>query len=102
MHSPQLGSTGVTGTCFMFKYTMDGLSIAGLRVLLHVGTDEFSFKKEQTTEELPTENITTPCKSVEIVEERVLWHAQYYTLGAWQQAQILYTYPELHSVYYEI
>lgn len=100
LHSPQLGSTGVAGTCFMFKYTMDGLSIAGLRVLLHVGTDEFSFKKEQE-EELPVENITTPvsCEPVEVVEERVLWHAQYYTLGVWQQAQILYTFPELHSVY---
>ncbi|XP_067216660.1 MAM and LDL-receptor class A domain-containing protein 1-like isoform X2 [Linepithema humile] len=102
LHSPQLGSTGVAGTCFMFKYTMDGLSIAGLRVLLHVGTDEFSFKKEQE-EELPVENITAPasCEPVEVVEERVLWHAQYYTLGAWQQAQILYTYPELHSVVIE-
>ncbi|XP_025992366.2 MAM and LDL-receptor class A domain-containing protein 1 isoform X1 [Solenopsis invicta] len=100
LHSPQLGSTGVSGTCFMFKYTMDGLSIAGLRVLLHVGKDEFSFKKEQP-EELPTENITVPCEPVEITEERVLWHAQYYTLGAWQQAQILYTYPELHSIVIE-
>jgi hypothetical protein len=84
----------------MFKYAMDGLSIAGLRVLLHVGTDEFSFKKEQE-QELPVENMTAPafCEPVEVVEERVLWHAQYYTLGVWQQAQILYTYPELHSVY---
>jgi len=80
---------------------MDGLSITGLRVLLHVGTDEFSFKKEQP-EELPVENVTVSCEPVEIVnaEERVLWHAQYYTLGVWQQAQILYTYPHLHSVYY--
>lgn len=79
---------------------MDGLSIAGLRVLLHVGVDEFSFKKEQP-EELPANNATAPpvpCEPVEVVEERVLWHAQYYTLGVWQQAQILYTYPELHSV----
>lgn len=100
LHSPQLGNTGVTGTCFMFKYTMDGLSIAGLRVLLHLGVDEFSFKKEET-EELPIDNITVarPCEPVEIVEERVLWHAQYYTLGVWQQAQILYTYPEIHSVH---
>ncbi|XP_019882967.2 MAM and LDL-receptor class A domain-containing protein 1-like [Camponotus floridanus] len=102
LHSPQLGSTGVAGTCFMFKYTMDGLSIAGLRILLHVGVDEFSFKKEET-EELPIDNITTakPCEPVEVVEERVLWHAQYYTLGVWQQAQILYTYPEIHSVIIE-
>lgn len=85
----------------MFKYNMDGLSIAGLRVLLHVGTDEFSFKKpEEQPEELPIENITVSCEPAEIMEERVLWHAQYYTLGVWQQAQILYTYPELHSVYY--
>jgi len=84
----------------MFKYTMDGLSIAGLRVLLHVGMDEFSFRKE-STEELSVENITTTsCNPVEVVEERVLWHAQYYTLGTWQQAQILYTYPGLHSVHY--
>ncbi|EFN76831.1 Apical endosomal glycoprotein [Harpegnathos saltator] len=102
LHSPQLGSTGVSGTCFMFKYTMDGLSIAGLRVLLHVGVDEFSFKKEQS-EELPVENVTAPapCEPVEVAEERVLWHAQYYTLGVWQQAQILYTYPALHSVIIE-
>ncbi|XP_025072979.1 MAM and LDL-receptor class A domain-containing protein 1-like isoform X3 [Pogonomyrmex barbatus] len=101
LHSPQLGSTGVAGTCFMFKYIMDGLSIAGLRVLLHVGTDEYSFKKEP--EELPVENTTVipPCEPVEIMEERVLWHAQYYTLGVWQQAQILYTYPELHSLVIE-
>jgi len=100
LHSPQLGSTGVFGTCFMFKYTMDGLSIAGLRVLLHVGIDEFSFKKE-STDELSVENITTTsCDPVEVIEERVLWHAQYYTFGTWQQAQMLYTYPGLHSVHY--
>lgn len=84
----------------MFKYAMDGLSIAGLRVLLHVGVDEFSFKKE-STEELPVENVTSSCEPAEVLEERVLWHAQYYTLGVWQQAQILYTYPELHSVYHQ-
>ncbi|XP_020298274.1 MAM and LDL-receptor class A domain-containing protein 1-like isoform X2 [Pseudomyrmex gracilis] len=104
LHSPQLGSTGVTGTCLMFKYAMDGLSIAGLRVLLHVGADEFSFKKEQP-EELPVENVTSPASCepevVEVAEERVLWHAQYYTLGVWQDTQILYTYPELHSVVIE-
>lgn len=103
MHSPQLGSTGVVGTCFMFKYAMDGLSSAGLRVLLHMGIDEYSIKKERA-DEIPIENgtktpnATTPSKPFDVGEERVLWHAQYYVLGVWQQAQILYTYPELHSV----
>ncbi|XP_066601033.1 MAM and LDL-receptor class A domain-containing protein 1-like [Prorops nasuta] len=105
LHSPQLGSTGVTGTCLMLKYAMDGLSPAGLRVLLHVGVDEFSLKKERP-EEIPLENSTVPsCEPINdssvTVEERVLWHAQYYFLGTWQQAQILYTYPNLHSIIIE-
>ncbi|XP_076240452.1 MAM and LDL-receptor class A domain-containing protein 1 [Calliopsis andreniformis] len=101
LHSPQLGSTGVAGTCVMFKYTMDGLSIAGLRILLHVGTDEYSIKKEQT-EEITPENTTIPsCKPVEVFDERIIWNAQYYTLGVWQQAQMLYTYPEIHSLIIE-
>ena len=100
LHSPQLGSTGVTGICLMFKYAMDGLSSAGLRVLLHMGVDEYSIKKERA-DEIPIENSTTipSSKPFDSGEERVLWHAQYYILGVWQQAQILYTYPELHSVY---
>ncbi|CAK9817198.1 MAM and LDL-receptor class A domain-containing protein 1 (Fragment) [Anthophora quadrimaculata] len=101
LHSPQLGSTGVTGTCVMFKYSLDGLSVAGLRILLHVGSDEFSIKKEQT-EEITPENVTIPsCKPVEVFNERVIWNAQYYTLGVWQQTQILYTFPELHSLIIE-
>ncbi|XP_071871050.1 MAM and LDL-receptor class A domain-containing protein 1 [Bombus fervidus] len=101
LHSAQLGSTGVVGTCIMFKYSMDGLSVAGLRVLLHVGVDEYSIKKEQT-EEITPENATIPsCKPLEIFDERVIWNAQYYTLGVWQQTQMLYTYPELHSLIIE-
>ncbi|XP_006560272.2 MAM and LDL-receptor class A domain-containing protein 1 [Apis mellifera] len=101
LHSPQLGSTGVVGTCIMFKYSMDGLSIAGLRVLLHVGVDEYSIKKEQTEEIIP-ENTTIPfCKPMEIFDERVIWNAQYYTLGVWQQIQMLYTYPDVHSLIIE-
>ncbi|XP_026667146.1 MAM and LDL-receptor class A domain-containing protein 1-like [Ceratina calcarata] len=103
LHSPQLGSTGVAGTCVMFKYNMEGLSIAGLRILLHVGTDEYSIKKEQT-EEITPENVTAvppPCKPVEVFDERIIWNAQYYTLGVWQQTQMLYTYPEVHSLIIE-
>ncbi|XP_034192105.2 MAM and LDL-receptor class A domain-containing protein 1 isoform X1 [Osmia lignaria lignaria] len=101
LHSPQLGSTGVVGTCIMFKYSIDGLSSAGLRVLLHVGPDEYSSKKEQT-EEITPDNTTIPsCKPIEVFDERVIWNAQYYNLGIWQQTQILYTFPELHSLIIE-
>ncbi|XP_076292520.1 MAM and LDL-receptor class A domain-containing protein 1 [Lasioglossum baleicum] len=107
LHSPQLGSTGVAGTCIMFKYALDGLSIAGLRVLIHAGTDEFSIKKEETETGIASGNdngTSVPsCKPyfVQPLSERVIWNGQYYTLGVWQQAQILYTYPELHSVVIE-
>ncbi|XP_076661928.1 MAM and LDL-receptor class A domain-containing protein 1 [Halictus rubicundus] len=106
LHSPQLGSTGVTGTCIMFKYALDGLSIAGLRVLVHAGTDEYSIKKEETETEIAPGNdngTVSSCKPffVETFNERVIWNGQYYTLGVWQQAQILYTYPDLHSVVIE-
>ncbi|XP_078033852.1 MAM and LDL-receptor class A domain-containing protein 1 [Augochlora pura] len=103
LHSPQLGSTGVSGTCVMFKYALDGLSVAGLRVLIHAGTDEYSSKKEET-EMIGTDNGTLPsCKPsvAETFSERIIWNAEYYTLGVWQQAQVLYTYPELHSVVIE-
>lgn len=104
MHSPQLGSTGVVGTCFMFKFAMDGLSSAGLRVLLHVGRDEFSSTVTRANDSRPA---TVSCPrafppsgaAAQLqLEERVLWHAHYHNLGVWQQAQILYTFPELHTV----
>lgn len=98
LHSPQLGSTGVSGTCVMFKYSMDGLSVAGLRVLLHLGFDEYSIKKEPD-DVISFQNVTIPfCKSAKTESERVIWHAHYYDLQMWQQAQILYTYPDVHSV----
>lgn len=108
LHSPQLGSTGVAGTCFTFKYAMDGLSSAGLRVLLHMGVDAYSVKKEtrdveSDDQEDNADNNSTASpvprqQPTNIADDRVLWHALYYTLGAWQQAQILYTFPDIHSV----
>ncbi|XP_047354869.1 MAM and LDL-receptor class A domain-containing protein 1-like [Vespa velutina] len=101
LHSPQLGNTGVSGTCVMFKYSMDGLSVAGLRVLLHLGFDEYSIKKEPD-DVISFQNFTIPfCKSAKTESERVIWHAHYYDLEMWQQAQILYTYPDVHSLIIE-
>ena len=106
LHSPQLGSTGVTGTCLSFKYAIDGLSPAGLRLFLHNGKDEFSstITKENLTSpgtmscDRPSGILTsTPVTTIQ-QEERILWHANYHVLGVWQQAQILYTFPDPHSV----
>lgn len=121
LHSLQLGSTGVIGTCFMFKYAIDGLSSAGLRVLLHPGYDEYSLSVAKAMNEsaaaaadadapLPPPPVivsTTPSPtssssgSANVPPQdvnQVLWHAHYHVLGRWQQAQILYTYPEVHTV----
>lgn len=103
LHSPQLGSTGVLGTCFMFKYAIDGLSAAGLRVLLHPGYDEFSSTATKSNETKPgLVSCDRPFQSTSTgqiqQEEHVLWNAHYHILGVWQQAQILYTFPDVHTV----
>lgn len=103
LHSPQLGSTGVAGTCLTFKFAFDGLSSAGLRVHLHAGRDEFS---STITKDNSTSPFTMSCeRPVSLIpstyaqkEQRILWNAHYQVLGNWQQAQILYTFPEIHSV----
>lgn len=83
---------------------MDGLSVAGLRLILHRGIDDFSFKKENPDETAVLDNGTVTVPSVVCdkppapAEERTIWNAQYFNLGVWQQAQILYTFPEIHSV----
>lgn len=89
---------------------MDGLSPAGLRVLLHSGFDEFSSSasKLNDTETRPiSASCERPFSSASSMaqarqsrgaDEQILWHAHYFNLGTWQQAQILYTFPELHTV----
>ncbi|XP_031788342.1 MAM and LDL-receptor class A domain-containing protein 1 isoform X2 [Nasonia vitripennis] len=126
LHSLQLGSTGVSGTCFMFRYAIDGLSSAGLRVLLHPGYDEYSLSVAKalnkstaaasdadaplppppvvsTTSPSPTSSSSSASANVPPQDNvnQVLWHAHYHVLGEWQLAQILYTYPEVHTLIIE-
>ena len=87
----------------MFKYAMDGLSAAGLRVLLHIGYDEFSSTNTKLNETRPGTISCTRTSSSGLSakinqEDRVIWHARYHNLGVWQTAQILYTFPDVHSV----
>jgi hypothetical protein len=105
LHSPHLGSTGVYGTCFMFKYAMNGLSSAGLRVLLHAGYDEFSSTVNKLNDTKPdTMFCNGPFQTFSPNQiqqnNHIIWNAHYHILGIWQQAQILYTFPDLHTVRY--
>ncbi|XP_014236742.1 MAM and LDL-receptor class A domain-containing protein 1-like [Trichogramma pretiosum] len=117
LHSPQLASTSVAGTCLMFKYAMDGLSPAGMRILLHSGYDEFSSTISKssganetappgvyscgsaTTSQGPLQSVAAARQSR--LDERILWNARYHDLGTWQQGQLLYTYPDTHTLIIE-
>uniref|UniRef100_A0ABD2W2Z4 MAM domain-containing protein n=1 Tax=Trichogramma kaykai TaxID=54128 RepID=A0ABD2W2Z4_9HYME len=117
LHSPQLASTSVAGTCLMFKYAMDGLSPAGMRILLHSGYDEFSstISKSSGANETGPPGVYScaapatslgPLQSVAAsrqsrLDERILWNARYHDLGTWQQGQLLYTYPDTHTLIIE-
>ncbi|KAJ8682056.1 hypothetical protein QAD02_017848 [Eretmocerus hayati] len=127
LHGPQLGNTGVLGTCLMFKYTMDGLSAAGLRLLLHHGYDDFSSTASRASSGFGNEGqnetakpVTRACGGPALTatatatplqgnlgqhlhgpDEKPLWHAHYHLLGTWQQAHILYTYHDIHTLIFE-
>jgi hypothetical protein len=58
-------------TC-VYRYVMDGLSPAELRVFLQI--------------ESPEESIST-----NVSDDNVLWQAEYHTQGEWVATQFLYT-----------
>lgn len=65
-----------TSRTYIFSYAIDGLSAAGLRVLLHPILEE----DEQD------------------IYDRILWSSKDATEGAWKRAEILYTYNKEHQV----
>ena len=80
MESPVLGTTGSKGHCVTFTYAISGLSADRLRVLLHpVHLDE--------DPEAP--NFNNDVVLATLIDD---------TLGNWKYAQVLYTYPEDHTV----
>ncbi|XP_058791475.1 MAM and LDL-receptor class A domain-containing protein 1-like isoform X2 [Phymastichus coffea] len=104
LHSPQLGSTGALGSCLSFKYAIDGLSPAALRVLLHAGFDEFSSTAGRLNDSVVrpiSASCDGPPAARSLRDEQTLWHAHYLAPGSWQQAQLLYTYPEPHTLIIE-
>jgi hypothetical protein len=60
-----------------FRYVIDGLSPAELRVLLQ--TDP------------PEEPLPSWAHLGNLSDGRLLWQAEYHTHGLWKQAQLLYT-----------
>ena len=80
MESPVLSSTGSKGHCVTFTYAISGLSADRLRILLHpVNLDQ--------DPEAP--NFNNDVVLATLIDD---------TLGEWKAAQVLYTYPEEHTV----
>ncbi|XP_046406809.1 MAM and LDL-receptor class A domain-containing protein 1-like [Ischnura elegans] len=79
IESPMLETTGPEGKCVSFSYSMDGLSAAGLRVLLHPVVEEGGVE----------------------MYDRVLWGTKDSTQGKWMEAEVLYTYNQAHQVVFE-
>jgi len=83
MESPLLTSTGSKGHCVTFSYSISGLSADRLRVLLHpvsLDTDP-----------------DTPSFSNDVVLATLIDD----TMGEWRDAQVMYTYPEEHTLIFE-
>lgn len=79
IESPILKTTGAEGKCISFSFSIDGLSAAGLRVLLQpIGRDN---KPDGFS--------------------RVLWATKDPTNKSWMESQILYTYNKDHQVVFE-
>nr|CAD7264938.1 unnamed protein product [Timema shepardi] len=74
-----MGSTGAEGKCVTFSYSMDGLSAAGLRVILHPA---------------PEDNVPGAF-------DRVLWSTKDPTNKKWVETEILYTYNTNHQIIFE-
>ena len=80
MESPLLASTGSKGHCVTFSYSISGLSADRLRVLLH----PVNLDTDQETPDFATDIVLAT-----LIDD---------TMGDWTDAQVMYTYPEEHTV----
>ena len=77
------------GHCVTFWYAISGLSADRLRVLLHpVNLDEVEEEEEPEGRDKPL-NFNNDVVLATLIDN---------TLGTWKEAQVLYTYPEEHTV----
>jgi len=80
MESPLLSSTGSTGHCVSFSYAISGLSADRLRILLH-----------------PV-NLREDPDEIDFSNDVVLATLLDDTRGEWKSAQVMYTFPEEHTL----
>lgn len=79
IESSVLGSTSAEGKCVSFNFNLDGLSAAGLRVLLHPVSEDGSPE----------------------AFDRVLWSTKDPTNHKWLRAEVLYTYNKEQQIVFE-
>ncbi|XP_069694256.1 MAM and LDL-receptor class A domain-containing protein 1-like [Periplaneta americana] len=79
LDSGVMDSTGAEGKCVAFSYYVDGLSAAGLRVLLHPLNEE----------------------GLPAGFDRVLWSTKDPTNQKWLEAEVLYTFKTDHQIVFE-
>ncbi|PNF30522.1 hypothetical protein B7P43_G09951 [Cryptotermes secundus] len=79
LDSPVMDTTGAEGKCISFSYYVDGLSAAGLRILLHPLNEE----------------------GLQGGFDRVLWSTKDPTNQKWLEAEVLYTFNSVHQIVFE-
>ena len=79
LESPRLVSTGSKGHCVSFSYAISGLSADRLRVLLHPIKGEDS----------DSDDFSNDVVLATLIDD---------TMEEWKDAQVMYTYPEDHTV----
>ncbi|XP_066995484.2 MAM and LDL-receptor class A domain-containing protein 1 [Anabrus simplex] len=79
LESPTMGTTGAEGKCVSFSYALDGLSAAGLRVLMHPVSEEGG----------------------PAAFDRVIWSTKDPTNKKWMEAEVLYTYNNDQQIVFE-
>ncbi|KAK3871532.1 hypothetical protein Pcinc_023337 [Petrolisthes cinctipes] len=89
--SPIRNTTGATGTCVKFWYSIGGLSPDRLRVLLHP-------VPESASESDPVDDMM---EGYDGSGDLVLWEARDMTLAEWKEGQVVYTFDRKHSIIFE-
>ncbi|XP_066937101.1 MAM and LDL-receptor class A domain-containing protein 1-like [Macrobrachium rosenbergii] len=84
-------STGATGMCVKFWYSISGLSPNRVRVLLHPMPADMK----------NDDNVADMMIDYDGSGDVVLWEARDMTMGTWKEGQVVYTFDAPHTVIFE-